>query len=204
MSKKSVRILSWATVSNGNNDNNKVPVSQLSSLSDNVNEITVLYPYGYSANAPLDTLCLVIQSGGESENKVAFPISEKDRSKGLKFGESAIGNWVTTSEIKFLENGDIEISGKANIIANIEGDVTLTATGDVNITAPNTNITTETSHTGNMIITGDLTVTGSINSGSLAASGAVTGGSITTLGGKDLDTHAHLATGLPGQTGPPV
>ena len=138
-------------------DSGQFPVAQVS-WNGKVGDIEVIYPYGLSGNLPIDSLVLTFNVNGQEENRAGIGNTPKRRFKNLKEGEVAVGNPLTKSVIKFLENGDIEITGTNNQNINITGDVNLTVGGNLNITTTgNTTITT----TGNTTIdsTGNMSST---------------------------------------------
>lgn len=100
--------------------------------------IYVVYPYGFTANAPVNSLCVSWQVSGEESNRVAIADDPQNRPKDLKPGEVVVSNHLTGAEVRFSENGDISIT---------------TAT-DVNISATNLNVT------GDVAIAGDVAITG--------------------------------------------
>jgi len=183
-----------ALVSRKTADTGQFPVAQVK-WNDKVADIEVIYPYGLAGNLPKDALVLMFNVQGQEENKAGIGNTPKIRFKNLQEGEVAVGNPVTGSVVKFLENGDIEVTGVNDQNVNITGDVNLVVGGDVNITTTgNTTITTTGNttidSTGNMSSTigGTLTaiVTGntSITSPIVAITGALTvTGEITAFSG---------------------
>lgn len=94
-----------------------------------VTAVQTAFPYGFSASPPKGELALIVNIAGQEENQIAFPYSTKNRNKGLKLGEVAIGNPTTGAYIKFLADGSIEIVSKKDIIVNCaNGNTTITAT----------------------------------------------------------------------------
>jgi len=182
-----VNLVSWVNKTNVLKDDQQFPMNQYSYMRK-VKNIVVIYPYGMTANAPVNNLGVKINVGHE-ENAFAIEMSEDNRPKKLEPGEAAFGNWVKDTRIFFKADGGIEIISKAKI--------DIISEGDVNVTAPNVNVTADlTTINGNVKINGDLDVTG-----------AIVGGTVATSGGVDLDTHVHLKEAVPpvvGQTGPPV
>lgn len=99
----------------------------------------VYYPYGFAANAPAETLNILLKVNGSGANQCALPYhTPSGEFKMLSSGEVMIGNLMTNQFIKFSSDGNIIIEG------NIKITGMMTITGDV-------------------IIDGDLTVTGTIN-----------------------------------------
>lgn len=169
-------------------DNKQFPQSQYNYFdadlaADSVN----IYPYGYTANPPRDTLGIIFEINGDQYNTISFPISSNTRVKGLKTGEVLIGNYSNNSTIKFNESGQIEIKANSEVVVDAPS-VTATAT-TVTINATST-------HNGDITINGNVTVNGDISS-----SGSISGGSVNQ-GGINLSTHTHNVTTAPGTTGP--
>lgn len=166
-------------VSNVGNDSLELPSSQYT-FHGEPKDIVTIYPYGLCANAPSNSLALIINIG-TTDQKVAFTASGKSRLKNLKSGEVALHNELT---------GDF-------ILFNSEQKIEVVSSGSVDITAPAININGGTAITGDVTIAGALTVSGDI------AGASVTGGSVSTSAGIDLDTHTHVVPAAPGTSNPP-
>ena len=177
-------------VSNTNSDNNNYPFNQFSYLGK-AKDIVCIYPYGFSANAPLNNLGILFNFGQE-EKTLGLPISGTDRIKGLKPGEIVIGNWETKSFVKFKEDKSIEIVSLEDLDVTVSGNVNITVSGTANITSTgNTNITAPL-----VDITGDLEVSGTIDSGSTITSGT----DIVATTSVDAGTTVTATTTLSGAT----
>jgi len=96
-------------------DEESIPGLQLTYLGKVANA-ALLLPYGLTARPPNDTLCLVINIGGQEENRIAIPLGTAKRKKGLKDGETVIENQITGSFLYMREDGTLEI----NIPENLE------------------------------------------------------------------------------------
>lgn len=207
-------------------DTGQIPVAQVQwSSSNTTNNVQVITPYGFYSVAPTGSLALMFNVMGQEENRAAIIDNPKGRFKNLKPTEVAVGNPLTESVIKFLENGDIEVTGKADQNINITGSVNLTVGGDVNVTTTgNTTVittgNTTIDSTGNMSSTigGTLTanVTGNTNitspivtvTGALKVTGDVT--AFSGLGGEitfsdivtkyNVHTHISATAGSPSST----
>jgi hypothetical protein len=101
--------------------------------------IQTLYPYGFSANAPLNTLILLMNVMGQEENLIGIPYCAKERFKNLKSGEVVIGSPISGSYLKFKSDGDIEIICKK--------DLKITVTNESNITTKEFKISTDNMQT---------------------------------------------------------
>lgn len=102
----------------------------------------IVYPYGLTANAPEGALCVSWQVSGQESDRAAIADFPQARPKNLKPGEVVVSNYVTGSEVRFSENGDIDITSASNI--------NIIATTALTITAPD------------VIIAGAVEVTGTI------------------------------------------
>lgn len=164
-----------AVVSLTNKDSGQFAATQVKWMRDKVAITEVVHPYGLSSNAPVGSLALMFNVMDQEENRAAIVYDPKNRFRNLKPGEVALGNFVTKSVVKFLENGDIEITGTSdqniNITGNsnvtVGGNTSLNVTGDANITVDGS---TTIDSTGNIDITapivnidGELRVTGEVS-----------------------------------------
>lgn len=153
-------LIKRAVVSRKTADIGQVPISQVS-WNEKAANVEVISPYGLYSNLPTDSLVLMLNVNGQEENKAAIGYKPKERFKNLKEGEIYVGNQVTGSVIKFLTNGDIDITAVNDQIINITGDSTVTVGGDVTLN-----------------VTGDVTAT---IGGAMSAD--VTGNFDATIGG---------------------
>lgn len=203
-------LIKRAVVSRKTADTGQFPAAQVT-WNGKVADINVITPYGLYHNLPTDSLVLTFNVLGQEENLAGIGNTPKRRFKNLQEGEVAIGNPLTGSVVKFLENGDIEVTGKNNQNVNITGNVNLVVGGNVNITTTgNTtidstgnmsstiggtltaNVTGNTSITSPLVaITGNLTVTGTIGAGG-EITALTTGTPITMSNIKSTyNTHDH-------------
>jgi len=167
-------IIRFAKVTLVSGDDKQFPESQFEYMTK-VKDVVVVYPYGMCAKAPVDNLAVLLTVGHE-ENSVAIEMSQQNREKGLVSGESAFGNWVTGSIIKFSANGDI------NVTSN--GNVNVTSSGTVNVTASSTIVN------GNLVVNGNITASGIVQ-GATIIGVSVVGSSSLSVGGLDMGSHKH-------------
>jgi len=120
-------------------------------------------------------MVLMFNVQGQEENRAGMANLTRQRFKNLKEGEVALGNYLTGSVVKFLENGDIEVTANGDQNVTVSGDVNLTVAGSVNVTAPTVSITSD------VTITGDLTVTGA----------TTLGATVTSSGTNISNNHTH-------------
>ncbi len=157
---------------------------------------------------PINGQAIVLAASGRGSDPIAMCDHPLGRFKGLKEYEVQVGNYDTRSNVKFAENGNVElsISQEGNLVVTVangdvevvtsgdisvtseEGDlsiqvrsggVTLESSGDVDVTAPTVNIT------GNLTISGTVTAMGDVVAGSRVSlishvhAGVQSGGSST-------------------------
>lgn len=179
-----------AFVSLVGSDSEAFQTTQISYLGKTA-DTEVIYPYGLCGNPPTGSLVLLFNVQGQEENRAGIANLPNKRFKNLKAGEVAVGNYLTTSVVKFLENGNIEVFCQNNEIititqnANITigGSSTVNIVGTATINCPTTTINGDVNINGNLNVLGDSTSTGntSIN-GSLSTTGDVTAQTISLLG----------------------
>ncbi len=129
-------------------DNQQLPVQQVEYLGKAV-DVVVVMPYGVHANVPVDMLGVLLQLSTQEQNRVVLPLSLKERPKPLESGEIVVYHPLTDSEIRFKNDGNIDI----------------TVDGDLNIVADNVNITAaETTINGNLTVTGTTTLGATVTS----------------------------------------
>lgn len=159
-------------------DSGNYSTAQISGLGKTSDNITLVYPYGYQANAPANTLAIAGQLYGQEEALVAMPFNPLDttgksiRFQNLKVNEVCIGNPSSKTYIKFTETGGIEIDSKENISVTVAGNVTLNVTGNLtsNVTG---NLSVTAGGTANITSTGNCQVVSS-GTAKLQATGATT------------------------------
>lgn len=99
--------------------------------------VYVVYPYGLTANAPIGALSVSWQVGGQESDRVAITDCPQTRPKDLLPGEVVVSNHLTKSEVRFRENGDIDITSTAKVNIMAATDVNITAVGDMTLSATN-------------------------------------------------------------------
>lgn len=138
-------------------DEDQVQISQ-ADYNGRTGEVEMVWPYGFSANPPVDSLLLMFNVMCQEENRAAIASYPQLRFKNLKPSEVQIGNFVKLNSVKFCANGDIEMTSTndttirvtknftlevlGNVAIAIGGGVTMSIAGDVNINGAgaNTNI----------------------------------------------------------------
>lgn len=98
--------------------------------SKNVKNLT---PYGLYNSPPVGSEWTIFSNRGNSDDLCGIANDYKGRFKGLKEGEVALVNLNTGSRIYLKEDNSIEIDSK--------GTIDIKSVGNVNLTAPTTNIT---------------------------------------------------------------
>jgi hypothetical protein len=114
-------LIKRAVITKVNSDNDDIANCQIDSF-DTSKPMETIYPYGMSANAPIDNIALVFSVGGNEANAAGMPYSQQNRFKNLKSGEVVFGNPVVGSYVKFNEDGSITIYSPAAINVNCDGD----------------------------------------------------------------------------------
>jgi phage gp45-like len=92
---------------------------------ERVGDAAVVGQYGHHSSPPKNSACLLICVNGDEGNKYVIPLNTTLRQKGLKEGEVVQGNFKVGSLIFFDKNGNITITGKANLTANITTKTTI-------------------------------------------------------------------------------
>jgi len=63
--------------------------------------VIVLYPYGTAGNAPINSYMLLLNSGGQEEERIAIEFHRESLPSSLVEDEFLCGNFVAGSTIKF-------------------------------------------------------------------------------------------------------
>lgn len=200
-----------AVVSLNPADTGQYAISQVKWSSTNTaSNVQVITPYGHYYVAPTGSLALMFNVMGQEENRAAIIDDPANRFKDLKPGEVAVGSPKTRSVIKFLENGDIEITGKANQNINITGNVNLTVGGNITVNATG-NMTSTIGGTLTANVTGNTTITSPLVTidGELRVTGQVSAffGTGNEINFTDIETkyndHKHTENDVGGLTSVP-
>lgn len=129
-----------AYVTKVSSDDKNFHIAQTSYMGQ-IADVEILTPYGLYATLPVNSHVVLWNLNGNEENRVGFGNTPTSRFKNLKAGEVVVGSPQTLSNVKFNEEGAVEISGKngtkviidkdGNISISTAGNFTLNATGDV-------------------------------------------------------------------------
>lgn len=184
-----------AIVSLVSSDNGVFQVAQISYLGKTANA-ELIYPYGLSSNPPVGSIAVIFNVQGQEENRVGIANYPGARFKNLKAGEVALGNFITKSNIKFLESGDIVVTSMNDMqviisqnntvsigggcAVNITSNATVNIGGSATITCPTSTVHGDVTINGNLAVNGD-----SISTGNFTTSGDVVASGIS------LATHVH-------------
>ncbi|MFA5369083.1 MAG: hypothetical protein WC303_03760 [Candidatus Paceibacterota bacterium] len=160
-----------------NSDESSVAYCQVSYLDEKIETIESIYPYGLSANAPLNNIVLLFNVNGSESNLAGIPYSQSNRFKNLKPGEVAIGSPMSGSYIKFNESKDITVYTSENFISNSKS-YSLTTT-DYSVTSTYYSISN-----------------GNITAASLTANNLSANKTVLTDGNKKLISSATTSTEL--------
>jgi phage gp45-like len=194
-------LIKRGVVTRATDDTGQFAIAQVQWIAGKSGNVEVVYPYGVSGYAPVGSLALMFNVMGHESNRAAIINNPKIRFKDLKEGEVAIGNFLTRSYIKFLENGDIEVIGVASQNVTITGDVNLTIGGNCNIIATGNINATAANLTANISGNADITCPQVDITGALSVTGDVTAfaGGVNEITFSDIistyNSHTHNETG---------
>lgn len=105
-----------------------------------VTQAQVIFPYGINAIPPANTLGICFNLLASEDMVYFIPFAMAERFKNLKSGEVKLGSPKHQNFIYFKEDGSILIESKDKLDITVSGDVNLTATGNVNVDSPQTNL----------------------------------------------------------------
>lgn len=74
-----------------------------------VGDIEVLFPYGITATAPIDSIVTTFSIGANAADRSGIAYDPTTRIKGLEEGEVAVGNFLIGTYLKFTKLGKIMI-----------------------------------------------------------------------------------------------
>ncbi len=173
-------LIRLAVITAFSSDDKKFPIHQVEYMGKKA-DACAWYPYGYHANPGPEVLNLLFSVIGNAENRVMLPSSPKERPKPLVEGEVIFYNPTTQSFIHLKADGSIDINSKTdlnvtvagnlvaavegNLDVNVAGSAEIDSIGDLDITAPNTNITGAVNIVGDVDIIGDLVTLGDADIG---------------------------------------
>lgn len=171
-----------AIITKGGDDDTARPVQQLEYFGK-TSEAEIIFPYGMHANLPKDSILVVFPILNQTSNHVALGGLPNERIQ-VEEGEVVFFHPLTKAKIHFKKDGNIEIDALEkdikincnNASITAQGDVNLTASGELNVDAPTTN------WTGNIVLTGDITQDGNIVN------------TQTTSNDIPLDGHGHIGS----------
>ena len=175
---KLVDMIKRARITKGGADDADYNVQQVSYLGK-VADAEIVFPYGMSANLPLDSLVLLFNVNGNEQNRAGIGSFPPERKRNLEPGEVAFFHPFTNSFIYFRNSGDIDIDtqiasqfeevlGEYNNQAfssafNIQNSVTEIDGANININARNVNMTCSESLTVNAMDSINLTATNAVD-----------------------------------------
>lgn len=158
-------LIKRAYVSLVGNDDQQFQTTQISYL-NKTNVMEVIYPYGLSGNPPQDSLVLLFNVQAQEENRAGIANLPQQRFRNLNEGEVAVGNYLTTSNVKFADNGDVivttrnnqEVTIDQNANISISGDATVNVSGSTTLTSNGTTINSDVDINGNLDVSGGVTM----------------------------------------------
>ena len=161
--------------------NGQTPVQQVTYM-DKVSDVVPWLPYGFAASVPPEELTVLLSILANSDSTVSLPGSPGKDPEMVK-SEVALYHPETGSKVHMRADGSIDIiAGAASIVLTAAGGIILKP-GSIPVTID-----------GDLVVTGDATVTGSTALGAIVTSSA-----------KDISlTHTHLAGSLMDSVPQPV
>jgi phage gp45-like len=214
---KFFNLIKRAVITRKTPDTGQATVAQVSWNNNTADNVESLTPYGYYMNPPVGSTGLMFSVMGQEENRAAIFNKPKIRFKNLEEGEVAIGNPITESVVKFLKNGDIDITCKNDQNVTVSGSVNITVTGDTNITTTGNTTIDSTGNVSSTVggtltanVTGNTDITSPIVTinGALNVTGEIT--AFSGLGGEinftdivatyNAHTHISATAGNPSST----
>lgn len=127
----------------------------------------VWHDYGYASSPPQGSHGLVFNLNAQPENQFCFLYDPNTRFEGLKPGEVIVGNQLKQTFVKFLENGNVEITSTAELTVNCENATINCMSGVGNLTVD----AATTTLTGDLVVQGDITGTNVTATADVADSG---------------------------------
>ena len=124
------RIVRWSVVESAGDDRGGFPVQQISYL-NRAGLSAAWYPFGYHAIAEEDSQALLFTISGQSDARVHFPGSPKDRPE-VKPGEVVLYHPKSQSKIYLKNDGDIEIIAKDQAKITAPNGLTINANTQIN------------------------------------------------------------------------
>lgn len=164
-----------SVITNPSKDSGQYQIAQIGNNSRTY-QVRILSNYGHCFNAPIGSTVTAMNISGDDGEKVAIVNLDEQRFRGLAIGEVRDGNFLTRANIYYKANGDIEITAVGNVIINAS-NATVNA-DQVDINAPLTTMS------------GDLEVSGDIT----AFKGSPNEISLDTFG-TTYNSHTHDETG---------
>jgi hypothetical protein len=130
-----------------------VRVGYITRIKDEIAEVNIqgevvnaniIYPFGYYGNIPItaNSLCILLAPNNNNNNYFCIPFNLSIYPY-LASGEIIIQN--TNASVSFSPSGGITINATENITVN-SVNTTITATGQVDITAPTINLADATAN----------------------------------------------------------
>lgn len=177
---------------NSVDDKSDFPTMQVKYLKDVIKIVQKLGIYGVCSNPPKGSNGILFPILGSDSNIACLADDIKNRFKDLKEGELVVGNYLTKAFIKFSQDGGIEIHAKYIKHIADEGDISMTASGNITNKAASTNISNPVVVSDNVTVAKSVTVSDTVN-----ASTDVIGGGIS------LKSHTHGNGNMGADTTPP-
>lgn len=103
-------LFQWGRQSTKNDDSGQTQTGQIETIGSKPFPFIVVYPYGLSANSPVNSRVLSMNINGSGKGKAGLPTMPENRFRDLKECEVKVGNFKTKAHIFFAEDGEIKIN----------------------------------------------------------------------------------------------
>lgn len=103
-------LVQWGRQAKPTDDSGRDQVAQVESTGSAPFAVVYVYPYGMSANAPVECNVVQMNVGGSAKAKVGIPTMMENRFRNREEWESAFGNFKTRAHIYFDDGGNIRLS----------------------------------------------------------------------------------------------
>lgn len=112
--KKIKAMVQWGRQSKSLDDSARDQIAQVESTGSKPFAVVYVYPYGMSANSPVECNVLQFNSGGSGKSKIGMPTMMENRFLNLKEWEVAIGNFKSKAHAKFDDDSNIRLNTSAS------------------------------------------------------------------------------------------
>lgn len=106
-----------------------------------IDNVVMLFPYGESSNPPIDgnSLIFLLYSLTSRSNLFGIPYNVPLQS-ALEPTEKQVGNFSVGNKVTFKANGDLEITGTNDFLAESLANLNINATTKITLNAPDVSL----------------------------------------------------------------